>query len=57
MMIRFQDTVDCSIEFESTDLVEKKLLRDIYFKFIGLSKSEQFALLENLRKEGYQKRS
>ena len=46
--IRFVDFNDCSIEFESTNIAEKQLLRDIYLKLIGLTETERNVYLSKI---------
>ena len=41
MFMRFEDSIDCSIEFEANTATEKKILRDIYMKLIGMTGTER----------------
>lgn len=50
MFIRFTDSTDCSIEFESENVEEKKLVRAIYFALAGKTRTEKVEMIQKMIK-------
>ena len=48
MYITYRDVVDCSIEFESQNELEKKVIMDLYLLLMSKSDTEVLSLLKKL---------